>query len=170
MDCLRSFSFIASANSTITTPEINTWGVAPQNYWNAQIGITTFSRYNIQGFKTINVFKIQAVGDVGTTLNTSNSVIVNDWDFVVRVNGSNNLIGNNIVSSPNPFVISNQPNNPIFALGRYNGNLNLSDPIVGVTSIDILGLKASGIGAQNIALINLQWNVNFIVHYTFDGE
>jgi hypothetical protein len=170
MDCLRSFSFTAGANENVTGTDINTWGTGSDTYWTAQIGITTTSQFNIQGFKNINVFGIQAVGDVNSIISTANGVIVNNWNFLVRLNGQNATIGNTITTTPNRFSIVTQTINPIIGLSRYNPRIDFPSGIQSVQSIEVYGLQASGHGAENSTTINLSWNMVFNVFYKFEGE
>jgi hypothetical protein len=170
MDCVRSFSFSASANENVVSPNIRTWGTAPQNYWiyESSAGSSTF---NIQGFKNINIFSIEAVGNVGTLTTTGSSgVLVQDWSFLVQINGQNPLVNGNITASPNRFSIVSQPTGPLFELSKYNPKLELADPISSPSSIQINRLNASGIGAQNLTQINLAWFMTFVVYYKYEGE
>lgn len=171
MDCLRTFNFTAGAQSNFTGTQIATWGVAPQNYWQAEIGITTVSTFNIQGYKNINVYRIDVVGRVASIIQEPlRKAIVNDWTFLVRVNGQNSQIGGTITTSPNPFVIQDLSINPTFLLGKYNSSIQLESPVASVTSIEIVGLQVSGIGAQDLTSINVGWGATFVVHYNFEGE
>jgi hypothetical protein len=170
MDCLKSFSFIISGNQNIASPEANFWGLAPQNYWDAQIGVSTTSRINIQGYKNINLHKISAIGTVESTINSTTLGIVNEWSFLIRIWGQNAIIGNAIVSSPNKFNLTQQPQDPYFSITKYIPNIEFSSPIQSCNAIEIISLNAQGIGAQNLALLNLNWNINFICYYSFEGE
>ena len=100
MNCLRTFSFFASDSGNFSTPDLNVWGLAPQNYWNVRVAAT--STFNIQGFKNINIFKVQSVGNISTLLGTGNSAIVQDWEIELKINGVQGTIGNTI-GSPNNF-------------------------------------------------------------------
>jgi len=169
MDCLRSFTFISSANESIVAPNIDTWGLAPQNYWlaNSSAGTSTF---NIQGFKNVNIHSIEASGEVSCLLNTGFSVLVNDWSFYVQINGQNPLVSGNITASPNRFSIQTQGTNPNFSLSKYNPKIEFADPIESARSIQITGFKASGIGAESLTTVNLAWNLNFVVYYSYEGD
>ena len=169
MECLRTFSFVSGANEDFGTTKLNVWGLAPQNYWNVRAGGS--STFNIEGFKNINIYKIQAVGNIGSLLGTGNGAIVQDWEFVIRVNGNQATIGNNI-SSTNAFTIGVQDNNPIISISKYNPSIEFISPIQSVKSIQIFGINAFGIGAQNITtpLVNLSWNLTFVCHYMYEGE
>ena len=169
MDCMRSFSFLTSSNENAVAPEIKTWGLAPQNYWLFSSTNPT-STFNIQGFKNVNVHSIEAQGVVSTLITGTEGIIVNDWDWSITVNGQNPLINGNITVAPNGFSIQTQGINPTFVLGKYSPKFTFADPIQSVSSIQLTQLRASGIGAQNLANINITYAFNFIVYYTYEGE
>ena len=169
MDCMRSFSFLTSSNENAVPPEIKTWGVAPENYWEYS-STNPSSTFNIQGFKNVNVYSIEAQGVVSTLATVAQGIIVNDWDWSLTVNGQNPLINGNITAAPNGFGIFTQPLNPTFVLGKYSPKFTFADPIQSVSSIVLTQLRATGIGAQNLANINITYAFNFIVYYTYEGE
>ena len=167
MSCIKSFIITSSANETGIGPaQVDTWGV--DNYWIFNKGGT--STFNIEGFKNINIHSIEAQGDVASLIATGSSVIVNDWSFIIQVNGQNPIIGGNITAAPNNYSIVTFGTNQIFSLSRYNPKFCLDSPIQSVTSINIQGLRASGYGAENLLTLNLAWFMNFIVYYSFEGE
>ena len=168
MDCLRSFSVVISSNSDETSlAEITTWGVAPQNYWLYQ-STNSPSTFNIQGYKNINVFKIEAIGNVNSNLGLS-TVLVQDWEFHVTVNGQNPTIGGT-VNAINGFVMSVQNNNAEYVLSKFNPSITFKTPIQSASALIVTQLQAQGIGAKNLASLNINWNVTFNVYYKFEGE
>ena len=168
MDCLRSFQIIVGSNTTVSSGDIATWGLAPQNYWLArQTGTSTF---NIQGFKNINIFGIESVGTVSSVIGGADQVIVNDWAFSLTVTGINPLVGGTVTVTPNSYGLQIQGVNPFIELSRYSPKIMLEEPISSARTITITELRASGIGARNLAAINLQWAFNFVVYYKFEGE
>lgn len=171
MNCLKSFLFSSGANENAVSPEIKTWANGSQDFWlyESQNGTSTI---NIQGFKNINVFGIEAVGNVSTliTAGIPSSVIVNDWRMLLQINGQNPLIGSNIVASPNGYSIQTTGENPVISLGKYNPKISFASPIASVSSIQITGFQASGIGPQSLTDVNLSWLIGFMVYYTFEGE
>ena len=169
MSCIKSFTFTTAINENAVAPQLQTWGLAPQNYWAFESG-AGISTFNIQGFKNVNIHGIEAVGDMASIVAFPNLVLVNDWSFRVRVNGQNSLVSGNITAAPNRYNITVQANNPIFSLSRYNPYLELASPIQSATSIQLVGYRASGIGAQNLAAINLAWDMTFVVYYSYEGE
>lgn len=169
MSCLNSFTILSSANENIVAPNITTWGLAPQNYWLAQSSAGT-STFNIQGYQLINIHAIEAVGNVTCLLNTGNSVIVNDWSFYLQVAGQNALASGNIVAAPNRFSIQIQGPAVSLNLSRYNPKIEFASPIKACSNFQITGFQASGIGAQSLANINLAWNINFVIYYSYENQ
>jgi len=170
-ECLRSFNFATRTNSNFTGTEIKTWITGGQHCWSAEIGSYS-SIYNIQGFKNINVYGIQAIGQVGT-LNGAplGGVIVNDWTIDVTINGQRPLIGANVTVSPNSYSLSTTAtNNRIFPISKYSNYVKFADPFQSVTSIELGGTTANGVGWQTLTNVNLLWQFNFIVYYKFEGE
>jgi hypothetical protein len=168
MDCLKSFTIYTSSSENASAPKIDTWGALYGGYWIYNNG--GISTFNIEGFKNINVHGVACQGDVGSTINTGNSVIVEDWSFIIQINGQNPLVSGTVVAAPNNFNITPQAQNPIFAVGKYNSKFMLSSPIQSAKTITINNLIANGYGNENAAVLNIAWNVNFIVYYTYEGE
>jgi hypothetical protein len=170
MQCLKSFSFTSSANENAVSPEINGWQIGTQHFW-IYASTNPDSIFNIQGFKNVNIHKIEMVGDVFSNFAIPNtSALVQDFNWQIQLIGQNAVIGGNIPSSPNGFAFITEPNNPRFTLSKYYPKIEFASPIQSVTQIIITGFNANGIAAQNLANINLTWFITFNVFYTFEGE
>jgi len=168
MKCFRSFTFVSRDNGSFGGGDIDTWTIGLQNFWAVtKLGTSTFF---IEGFKNVDIYSIEAVGDVFCDLGTGNSVIVNNWAFTVQINGKVPLISGFKNSSPNDFALQNPDSTPFIQLGRFISKLEYSDPVRSVTSIQIGILRASGIGNESLTDINLNWNVAFTVKYLYEGE
>lgn len=168
MDCLRSFNILVSANSTVSAGNIATWGVAPQNYWQARE--TGTSIFNINGFKNVNIYSIEAVGKVQSTLGGTDNVIVQDWGWSIQIIGQAPITNGNITAAPNTFVMQEQGNNPNIQLSKFTPKMEFTTPIQSASQIIISNLSANGIGARNLLAINLSWGFNFVIKYKFEGE
>ncbi len=169
MDCLRSFNFFASGQANWTAPQAKTWTVGLQEFWAYQrFGSSIFQ---IQGFKNINVFGIEVIGNVGTLpLSPTGGCIPTDWSVDISINGKVPLIGG-VIAPLNDFNITDNvfiANN--FNLGRFNPSVQFESPIESVTSLTINSIEANGTGAQNVANLNIKYIFNFIVYYKFEGE
>ena len=171
MDCLRWFSVTISSSASVVSPEVNFWGLAPENYWIAQTGFSgQTSRFFIEGFKNINIYKVKAVGNVISTQNTGNLVLVENWIWFIKIGGVMQNIGGTIRQPVNKYQMLIQNKNPDFLLDKFNRTIEFMDPITSCTFFEVLGLQAQGIGAQNLTTIDLQWNMTFVIYYKFEGE
>jgi len=169
MKCFNSFSFRSQGDVLVPGGlQYDAWGVAPQNYWGFDSGGASSSTFNIQGFKNIDVYGIDAVGTVTSGVNTA-SVLVNDWDFLLTIGGNSPLISGNIAAT-NDFNISQQATNPVICLSKYTPKINFQDPVNSVKFIQINNLRAFGIGVENIAFLKLIWSITFTVYYSYEGE
>ena len=170
MECLKSFSFLSSVVGNVSTgPTLDIYGVSPRISWAYQRG-STGTTFNIQGFKNINIHKIQLVGEFFTSNATGFACDIDDWIFYIQVNGQSPLVGGNITTSPNDFALTYPARNPIFSLSKFNTTLDFADPITSVRSINILDVRASGLSAQSLTTINIGWYMNFMFYYSYEGE
>ena len=167
MDCLRSFSFISGANENAVAPEIKTWAVGGQNFWLYESN-NPASVFNPVGFKNINIYSIQAIGNVYSLNTPLNGALVQDWHWTINTIGQNAVIGSNITAGG--FIIQQQNVNPTFSLGKFSNVINFETPLQSVTSLILTGFRAQGIGAENLLNINIAWTVVFNVYYKFEGE
>jgi len=171
MSCLKSFNFNANANSNFTGAQVKTWStVGGPQYWVINTGL--LSTFNIQGFKNVNIHKFEVIGNVQTLVGAPNGgVIVEDWDWIIFLNGQQPLISGNITASPNQFNIGLGPViGNTYEIGKYSPCVTLSSPIESVKSIQIQSLKAQGYGGETAGNVNVSWDVQFIFHYTYEGE
>lgn len=170
MECMRSFFFRVDVNSNFTSV-LKQWTTSLGNhYWTINAGAA--SDYNFQGFKKISIYGIDLIGNVSTLQGASTGgVIVNDWAIDVLISGQAPLVGGNVSPSPNFYSINpTDPFNRNFPLSKYSNSIKFSDPITSVSFLRLGTTYASGIGYQTLNDINLRWNLNFIVHYKFEGE
>lgn len=171
MDCLKSFNFQVDSNSTLSGGSVKQWTIGvDQTFWSVTAGTT--STYNIEGFKNINIHHIDVIGSVSTLTGSGVAgVIVNDWNIDITLNGQIPIIGSNITAAPNFYGISNTTAaNATFPIGKYSNKILFSSPYQSVTSIVLGQTYATGTGFQTAGSVNLYWNLNFIVHYKFEGE
>jgi len=173
MDCLRSFN-LYSQNTfapNYTGPEVKTWTTGTQIFWSfSHIG--QLSTFNIQGFKNVNVYGIELIGNVGTNVAApSGGCIPTDWYLQIQVNGFVPIIGGSVVASPNFYNLSTaQSNVQLFNLGRFNSKFMLASPIESVSSIAINDLTANGTGGETLLNLNIQSVFNIVVYYKYEGE
>jgi hypothetical protein len=173
MNCLRSFSFQTNIITTLSVGvDLKQWSIGNNHYWQAytQAAIASPSIYTIQGFKNVDVYGIDVIGDVQTQTNTIiNGIIVDNWNIDISVNGQQPLVGG--VTTGGFYAIdSTLPDNNIFAIGKYTNSIKFASPITSAKSIVLGTTRASGTGYQSIGAVNLAYKVNFIVYYKFEGE
>jgi hypothetical protein len=168
MDCLRSFTIGISQNRAFTNiaTQIKNWGAVGNAHW---IVIAQGSSvYTIQGFKRIDIYAIEMVGSVATTLGPNDGAIVEDWQFQVGINGQVPKVGGVIQAVPNDFAISDSVGQ--FYLGKYTNRVNFATPYIGCQSIGFTQFNAQGNNGENVNSINLDINIQFQIYYKFEGE
>lgn len=174
MDCLRSFNFSVNLTSTYVAPDIKQWTTGGgEHYWQvSNITAPNSSRYNIQGFKNIDVYGIDVIGTIGTQANVPiNGAIINDWIIEVLIDGQQPQIGANIPGVPNAYALDlANPDNNVFPLGKFTPSLKLESPYASCKFIELQRFSAQGIGWQTAAALNLGLRFMFVVYYRFQGE
>ena len=171
MECMRSFSFAIDLIQDVTgATQVKQWSTSAGNhYW--QASVLNGSKYNIQGFKNIEVYGVDVLGSIQTQTNVGiNGVIVNDWMIEVKLDGQQPLVGS-VMSGPNTYAID--PTNPVnntYMLGRFSNSARFETPYISAKSIEIGTTFAQGIAYQTLLALNLRWKLNFIVYYKFEGE
>jgi hypothetical protein len=172
--CLQSFSFLLSGNENFVYPELNTQGPNANSLNWKYASTNATSTFGVQGFKNINIYKIQAVGNIYSEQSTdtfsSSMLLVSDWAFFLQLNGQNAAVIGNVTTSPNGWAMVTEPNNPIVALSRFQTSIEFATPIQSVSSLQIQKLIASGTAAGNGSILNIAWYMTFIVYYTFQDE
>ena len=169
MDCLRSFSLSSPANETLVAPDFDYWQLGVQHYWSVEKN--GFSYFDIQGFKNINIYGIDVVGDFMGAKSLASNAIVNDWSVGIELVGQPALVGGVLQSVPNFLSIQNEaPYVNFFTLSKFKRKFELATPIQSVTQIKFQDWKAFGIANESITQIQLLWNLNFIFYYKFEGE
>lgn len=173
MDCLKSFNFQVDFDSTIIGADVKQWTVGvDQTFWSVTAPTILTSTYNIQGFKNINIHHIDLIGSINTFTGSGvGGVLVNDWNIDVSLNGQIPSIGSNITAIPNFYgILNTTPANATFPMGKFCNRISFSSPYQSVRSIVLGRTNATGTGFQTAGSVNLYWNLNFIVHYSFEGE
>jgi hypothetical protein len=171
MDCLRSFNFsIANQSNYGLAQGFLYWQIGTQHFWTLDISSAVGSKYNIQGFKNINVFGIQLTGDINSTPQTAPfQCIVQNWSLGLEIVGQNSSgVGN--ISALNPFAMINQPTNPFFRLSKFQPCITFESPIQSAKEINIKNLFVDGIANQTVLSAQIGYVINVTVFYKFEGE
>jgi len=168
MDCLKSFLIGISQNRTFTntTTELKQWGVVGNYHW--VVDKQGSSVYNIQGYKRIDLYGIEMIGNIQTTLGPNDGGIVSDYSFQIAVGGQVPLVSGNVQTSPNDWAINQ--NIGQFYLGKFSNKITFESPFQGCTSIGFNELQIQGQNAETLNSVNLDINLQFKFLYKFDGE
>lgn len=172
MDCLRSFNFsIANQSNYGAANGFLYWQIGTQHFWTLDIASAPGSKYNIRGFKNINIFKIEINGDINSTPQTAPfQCIVNNWSLDLEVVGQNSSSVGSVLASPNPFGLIEQQTNPFFRLSKFQNCIEFESPIQSAREINIKKLFADGIANQTILSAQIGYIINFTVYYKYEGE
>jgi len=168
MSCLKSFTIHSS--SSLPTAAATIWAQNGNNYWVLENNLT--SSFVIQGFKNVLIHGIEILGDVETIPSSSNKCIVEDWATTIQLQGGTiPQISGNITTAPNQWQLDNTSAFArLFTIGKYQNKINFASPFESVKSIQFLILNGSGKGAQSLVNISLQWNLQWVFYYTYEGE
>ena len=168
MSCYRSFAINISQNRTFTntTNQIKMWGVVGNYHWSVvQQGSSV---YNIQGYRRIDLYGIEMLGNIQTTLGPNDGGIVSDYAFQIGVGGQVPLVSGSVQVSPNDWAINQ--NAAQFDLGKYTNKICFESPFQGCTSIGFNQLKIQGQNGETLNSLNLDIDLQFKFLYKFDGE
>jgi len=144
MSCLRSFNIAITQATTFLAPAANvkTWlsAVGGELYWTMDTLVaTTQSRFDIQGFKNIDLYGVQVLGGVKsqTSALTSHGV-VNSWGFSLYCEAQNSLVNGTIQTAPNYWALNNaNANSRVLTFTNTNPKIEFADPLKSVI-LDLL--------------------------------
>lgn len=172
MDCLRSFNFsIANQSNYGAANGFLYWQIGTQHFWTLDISSAVGSKYNIQGFKNINIFKIEITGDINSSPQLAPfQCIVQNWSLGLEVVGQNSSSTGSVVAAPNPFSMITQPINPFFRLSKLQPCIEFKSPIQSAKEINVKNLFVDGIANQTILSAQIGYVINFTIYYKFEGE
>lgn len=170
MDCLQSFSFSTQANSNFSGGQVKTWLAGAQEFWAVDVSLS--STFNIEGYKNINIHGVDVIGTFSTLqAATLGGCVVEDWGVQVLINGQIPLVSGTIQASPNQWSINNSSAfAKVFEVSKFNSSFRLSSPFQSVKSVQLINLRSNGYGGQTVGNVNLYWNLNFVFHYSYEGE
>jgi hypothetical protein len=170
-DCLRSFALTILDQNTYTAASgaMAVWG-ANNNF---HIYSTDSSAFIIQGFKNINIFGVDMIGNVSTAYGAFPRIDnANADDFEIGVQ----LVGQlpqpiGVIGAPNDLpIIQNTFIEQIYTLSKFKTFVEFATPIQSVKNINFYDFKAFGTGAQNILQIRMGYQLTFVFYYQFEGE
>jgi hypothetical protein len=171
MDCLRSFNFTLAAQSNFPSPSFLYWQIGTQHFWTWDYSSASGSKYLIEGFKNINIFKIELNGDINSSPQFAPyQCIVQNWSLGLQVIGENSTAVGQVLSSPNFFLMSNQSTNPFFRLSKFQPSITFETPIQSAKEIIIKNLFADGIANHTTTSAEIGYIINVTVYYKYEGE
>jgi hypothetical protein len=154
---------------TFTGVDVKTWLVGTDLFWAVdKSGLSTFS---FQGFKNIDVYGVDVIGNVQTSASSVTSgCVANTWAFEIQLNGQLPLTSG-LATGTNFWNLQSEGNlAKQFALSNYTNSLKFADPIKSVQNIEFLSLTSQGVGAETAGSIVLDYDLSFIVYYRYEGE
>jgi len=168
---MRSFNFSIANQSNYVAPDFVYWQVGTQHFWTLDIASAAGSKYNVQGFKNINVFKIELTGDISSTPRLAGfQCLVQNWNLGLEIVGQNSQSVGNVLAAPNPFGMIEQPINPFIRLSKFQNSVSFESPIQSVRELNVKNLYADGIANNSILSAQIGYIINFTVFYKFEGE
>jgi hypothetical protein len=171
MDCLRSFNFGFKGAATYSpggAANFKIWANGTEKFF--AIDIDQDSIIFPQGFKNINIYGIEMIGSVQTNVSSAaGGCLVDDFSFEIQLTGNFPII--NTVKTTDYWEISNLNDKAkTFTLSKNTNKVTLLDPIASVTEIKFNGMHVQGSGAQNGDVLALNWHLNFVFYYQYEGE
>jgi len=171
MDCLRSFNFILAAQSNFPSPSFLYWQIGTQHFWTWDYSSASGSKYLIEGFKNINIYKIELTGDINSSPQFAPyQCIVQNWSLGLQIVGQNSTAVGTVLSSPNFFLMAEQPTDPFFRLSKFQPSITFETPIQSAKEILITNLFADGIANHTTTSAEIGYIINVTVFYKYEGE
>lgn len=171
MDCLRSFNFSLRNQSNYDASNgFLYWQIGTQHFWLIDQALPNVS-YLIQGFKNINIFKIEITGDVNSSPSFATySGLVQNWKWNFTVEGQNSTSVGILAPAQSPDYMVIRSVDPDFAISKYQRSITFETPIQSAKRIDIRNFYCDGIANQNITSIQVGFYITFTVFYKYEGE
>jgi hypothetical protein len=172
MECLRSFVIAFNNASTYSgTPTVKTWLSGTESFW--AINLSGSSVFKFQGFKNVDIYGIDVIGDVGTqNAAATGGMIVGDWNFELKIDGTLPLPSGLIDTTGGNYwnIEIDTSNTKTFRLSKNTNSLKFEDPIKSAKLLEFLVLRAEGSGSQTSSTISIDYDLSFIIYYKFEGE
>lgn len=169
MDCLRSFNLRIYQATTFSSPDVKTWFSGSNTHF--CIDKLATSTFEIQGFKNVDIYGIELTGYVQTQQAGSANCIVSDYALELFLNGQNPLVSGIVKPTPDYWSLDfNNDTAKIVRLSKFNPSYKFSDPIKSVKNIDFTRLLAVGEALNSPSNASLEWSLNFVFYYKYEGE
>jgi len=169
MDCLKSFTIEIDQNRTfnVAGTNIKTWGTLG-NYHFVIVEQGGISRYNIQGYRRIDLYGIEMLGNVQTDVGLNDAAIVQDYDFQLGITAEVPLVSGLASITPNFWAIDDQV--ITYDLGKFANKVTFASPYTGLKNITFNGFRAQGNNGETLNSIALDLKLQFVFYYKYEGE
>ena len=159
-----TLSYDLSRSFSILNTNVRCWTGGGQNFWTARF--LNASKYDVQGFKNINIYKVKVQAYVTPIISSITGAIVEDFSFAVEIAGTTPILGGNFSINSYNGTTNNQP----YLFTKNNSEIEFASPITSVKYISLGDISVQGYGWQLLNDIDLQMKANIIVYYDFEGE
>jgi hypothetical protein len=171
MDCLRSFNFaLANQSNYDASLGFKYWQINSQHYWLIDQSLPNV-KYLVQGFKNINVFKIEVSGDVNSSpAFVPYEALVQNWKWDLQVVGQNSTNVGILAPAQNPGYMVIQETNPSFRLSKFQPSIEFETPIQSAKEIIFTNFYCDGIANKTTTSAQVGFVINVTVFYKYEGE
>ena len=170
MDCLQSFNVRINQAATFSAPDLKVWFSGSSTYFSLEkLALSTF---DIQGFKNIDLYGIDLTGYVQTQTGAAlGNCIVNDWAFELFLDGQNPLVSGVVNPVPDFWSLDVDNNSAkSVRISKFNNSIKFSNPVKSLKKIDFARLLAAGEALNSPSNASLEWSLNFVFYYKYEGE
>lgn len=171
MDCLRSFNFaLANQSNYDASLGFKYWQINSNHFWLIDQFLPNV-KYLVQGFKNINVFKIEVSGDVNSSpAFVPYEALVQNWKWDLQIVGQNSTNVGILAPAQNPGYMTIQETNPSFRLSKFQPSIEFETPIQSAKEIIFTNFYCDGIANKTTTSAQVGFVINVTVFYKYEGE
>ena len=171
MDCLRSFNFaLANQSNYDASLGFKYWQINSNHYWLIDQSLPNV-KYLVQGFKNINIFKIEVSGDVNSSpAFVPYEALVQNWKWDLQVVGQNSTNVGILAPAQSPGYMIIQETNPYFRLSKFQPSIEFETPIQSAKEIIFTNFYCDGIANKTTTSAQVGFVINVTVFYKYEGE
>ena len=171
MDCLRSFNFTLRNQSNYGASEgFLYWQINSNHYWQIDQSLPNV-KYLVQGFKNINVFKIEMTGDVVSSPSFATyEALVQNWKWDLQIVGENSSSVGQLAPAQSPDYMITQGTNPFFRLAKFQPAITFETPIQSAKEIIFTNFYCDGIANKTTTSAQVGFVINVTIFYKYEGE
>ena len=171
MDCLRSFNFaLANQSNYDASLGFKYWQINSNHFWLIDQSLPNV-KYLVQGFKNINVFKIEVSGDVNSSpAFVPYEALVQNWKWDLQIVGQNSTNVGILAPAQNPTYMVIQETNPSFRLSKFQPSIEFETPIQSAKEIIFTNFYCDGIANKTTTSAQVGFVINVTIFYKYEGE